>query len=444
MDTTNITSRFLQDTPEHYDATTSFESMFRELESTSDAEIIMCPSVADRISDLWVILFWPIYVVLCGLATGYVAAKISHTPPVQTRSCLAACAFGNSTGLAMTLLTVIHDQFKKSSELGSIDASAFLSVYLLLYPVLQWGVGGWLLAPDESGGDNEEKDAVEKVEDGVSMRVRTNNRTQENGPIAIDCNSGSYQNQTINGANEHDQLHLHPRIPSLHISHVLNHEPLQDFSPAMAAGQEEFGGVPPVRIIFGKGHRRMFTTGRIDSSNSGFATLMRELSFSSLNLEGTDGIPSRASFDEGSQYGGPLTMDSDAPANATVSQPAMHENVPLLARTKDGPSFAPKEELESIQKSDIVPLTETLMRVSRKVFQPPVIGALAGLLIASFPNIRGVLVNIWGDAGDAAPLQWMFDGIYAVSFLLMFCTLYSSHIALVSQCNSNLTETIHF
>lgn len=105
----------------------------------NDAPEIVCPSVADRISDLWMLLLWPVYVVLCGIFTGYLAARLSKTPPLQINSCLAACAFGNSTGLPITLLSVIHKQFPKSTELGRIDPTAFLSVYLLLYPVLQWG-----------------------------------------------------------------------------------------------------------------------------------------------------------------------------------------------------------------------------------------------------------------------------------------------------------------
>lgn len=105
----------------------------------NDAPEIVCPSVADRISDLWMLLLWPVYVVLCGIFTGYLAARLSKTQPSQINSCLAACAFGNSTGLPITLLSVIHKQFPKSTELGRIDPTAFLSVYLLLYPVLQWG-----------------------------------------------------------------------------------------------------------------------------------------------------------------------------------------------------------------------------------------------------------------------------------------------------------------
>lgn len=79
---------------------------------------IVCPSVASRIGDLKWLLLWPFWVVLCGLIIGYLAARVSNTPKAQIRSCLAACAFGNSTGLPITLLTVIHKQFPKTKELG--------------------------------------------------------------------------------------------------------------------------------------------------------------------------------------------------------------------------------------------------------------------------------------------------------------------------------------
>lgn len=82
------------------------------------------------------------------MLTGSVVVKLCGTPKHQARSVLAACGFGNSTGLAITLLNVIHSNFPVESDLGRIDPTLFLSVYLLLYPVLQWSIGGWLLAPD--------------------------------------------------------------------------------------------------------------------------------------------------------------------------------------------------------------------------------------------------------------------------------------------------------
>jgi predicted permease len=90
-----------------------------------------------------------------GLIVGAVVAKLSDTPKHQVPSVLAACALGNATGLPITLLNVIHSNFPVTSDLGRIDPTLFLSVYLLLYPVLQWGLGGWLLAPEPIENDDE-------------------------------------------------------------------------------------------------------------------------------------------------------------------------------------------------------------------------------------------------------------------------------------------------
>jgi predicted permease len=107
-----------------------------------------CPDVMQSLSDVWMLLFWPIYVVGVGLLIGMIVSRVTSTRRHHMSSVLAACAFGNSTGLPITLLNVIHANFPSTSNLGRIDPTLFLSVFLLLYPVLQWGLGGWLLAPD--------------------------------------------------------------------------------------------------------------------------------------------------------------------------------------------------------------------------------------------------------------------------------------------------------
>jgi hypothetical protein len=312
-----------------------------------------------------------------------------------------SCAFGNSTGLVITLLTVIHDQFKATTELGSVDATAFLSVYLLLYPVLQWGVGGWLMAPPEDG---EEKHEINNVEKKLSETVRSGNLTIG-----------------LHGANTNG----HRRAKSLHLPHILNNEHFKSASAAKEAGEEEFGGVAPVRIIFDKNneeHRRFLSSGRIHSSGSGLATMIKELSFVDLCLEGR---MSRKASSASSLDGGESSLHGVA-ANQRPSPPSMDkttssETTPLIDNNEytcngfEDPSLASKEELRTIQEADLTPLTETLFRVASKVFQPPVIGALSGLFIASFPSLRGLLVNIWAGSTEPAPLQWMFDGIYAVS-----------------------------
>mmetsp|Transcript_21363 Transcript_21363/g.45657 ORF Transcript_21363/g.45657 Transcript_21363/m.45657 type:complete len:638 (+) Transcript_21363:45-1958(+) len=393
---------------------------------------IVCPSVANRISDLWMLLLWPFFVVFCGLCTGYFAAKISRTPPMQTRSCLAACAFANSTGLPITLLSVIHKQFRETTALGRIDPTAFLSVYLLLYPILQWGMGGWLLAP-EIKADDDDMHIIDKITD------------KEAG-----INGNAESNQSNAHQNTHNDHANHP----LRISHLLNHEPLQ--SPTIVAGQEEFGGVRSRRLVLTKkGNSEnggLYTTGFVDSTNSAFAMLVRELSFTSIdNHRSSEELiqlqnPS-APKQNGSANGdsrtylfpqpdseldgddGPLTMDAAGEATtavesfiADITPPTIDERVPLTNGRASPPTYGvnnfprvpSRQQIQTMQEADILPLTGTLLRIASKVFQPPVIGALLGLFIASFPNLRGLLENIWGAEIRTAPFKWMFDGIYSV------------------------------
>jgi len=72
---------------------------------------------------------------------------------------MVACAFGNSTGLPIVLITVVGNTLLRSrlsdaeiaSYGSSIDPISYLSIYLIFYPVLQWLVGGALLGLGADG-----------------------------------------------------------------------------------------------------------------------------------------------------------------------------------------------------------------------------------------------------------------------------------------------------
>ena len=60
--------------------------------------------------------------------------------------------------------------FPADSDLGHIDPTLFLSVYLVTYPILQWSLGGWILAPDDDGKD--EKSGVASVAESFKRIIR--------------------------------------------------------------------------------------------------------------------------------------------------------------------------------------------------------------------------------------------------------------------------------
>ncbi len=94
-------------------------------QDSSDEE---CSSIYDMLGSVWMLLLWPVYVVGCGLLVGYIAARISNTPSHHRPLVLASCAFANSTGLPITLLSVIHQNFPPSTHLFRSDL-LIVSIY---------------------------------------------------------------------------------------------------------------------------------------------------------------------------------------------------------------------------------------------------------------------------------------------------------------------------
>lgn len=107
-----------------------------------------CPNmVLDNLNEVWILVVWPLYVVGSGLLLGELANYLCDTPAWYRKSSLAACAIGNSSSLPLALLAAIHLP-STTSQNGGIDPTVLLSIYFLLYPVLQWAMGSWLLSPD--------------------------------------------------------------------------------------------------------------------------------------------------------------------------------------------------------------------------------------------------------------------------------------------------------
>jgi len=154
-----------------------------------------CPNVMDNVSDVWVLLFWPLYVCMCGLLVGWAMAKLSNTPKWHMKSVLAACGFSNSTGLPITILSVVHQNFPASTTLWKVDPALYLSVYLLLYPVLQWGIGGWILADDEE--DEEVGIKSKKMDESCSTISSEESSTAEQKPLVQNVDSKNYTNPYV-------------------------------------------------------------------------------------------------------------------------------------------------------------------------------------------------------------------------------------------------------
>ena len=59
---------------------------------SQDSSTDPCPNVANSLEEVWMLLFWPIYVVGAGLLVGYAVARVTSTPPRHIRSVLGKYA----------------------------------------------------------------------------------------------------------------------------------------------------------------------------------------------------------------------------------------------------------------------------------------------------------------------------------------------------------------
>ena len=298
------------------------------------------------------LLIWPAYVVFCGICIGFLAAKLAGTPRSQIRSVLAACGFSNTTGLPITLLAVVHANFPKTTELGRIDPTLFLSVYLLTYPMLQWSIGGWLLAPEETTAqmDSEGDEELVPISD---QDVSTRSRTSLGRNVLNNKSMETWYHSSRRGMGETDA--------SLYISEA----------DLVAFGEDQ--------------------------------EALEESRNESHILPSTFEIP---------------------------PPPGPSESSRLLPQTQD----VSERGLEF----DSISLWDTFSMILSRVLQPPVVGAMAGIAIAATP-LRGVFVDIVDRSGKA-PLQWMFDGLYAVglsavpiNMMILGVTLSQSQLSSASK-----------
>lgn len=141
-----------------------------------------CPNILDHLCDAWVLLVWPLVVLLFGYFVGSAIIAIVRPPEWQKSCILSSILFANAMGMPITLLDVIGHNFVPPGNVNhTLDPSLFQSIYVIFNPVLQWGLGGYLLAPDESHkagrnrDDNDTEGSDEEEEEVRFLPLRRNN-----------------------------------------------------------------------------------------------------------------------------------------------------------------------------------------------------------------------------------------------------------------------------
>lgn len=106
-----------------------------------------CPDMRDNLSNGWPMLLLPVWYVMVGLLVGRLCVYVGNASDELKNTSIVAVAFSNSTSLPISLLAVLNLQLFRRGFFGPVNPLLYLSVYLVVYPLLQWGVGGWLMPP---------------------------------------------------------------------------------------------------------------------------------------------------------------------------------------------------------------------------------------------------------------------------------------------------------
>lgn len=370
-----------------------------------------CPDVTQSLKYVWSLSLWPLYVVGVGFLVGYGAARLSGAPRRQWEAILVACAFGNSTGLPITLLTVVHTNFGSDTDLGRLDPTLFLSIYLLLYPVLQWGVGGWLLAPpDDDDNDHDGQEGVLEGDDPEQNHQSTSHYYYSNNVVSLET-SDSY-NQLHRGMAETDA--------SMYMS-------VPDNLYRLGRRTNSQGSI----------NSRTSTTGRGDSKSP--STILEQpddqeetpLLILSDPMDITSGI---------SSTGEPTSIaDGNNNNHHPKHHPTTHGTFYIEPQhqqysTETMRRSAPSNNNSSTKKKSNDGRS-TLANILNRCLQPPVVGALLGMIVASQSWLRGIFVDVVDRQGHA-PLQFLFDGLYTVgqaavpiNMMILGCNLSASYSA---------------
>eukprot|EP00632_Arachnochrysis_sp_CCMP2950_P014311 CAMPEP_0185694270 /NCGR_PEP_ID=MMETSP1164-20130828/3791_1 /TAXON_ID=1104430 /ORGANISM="Chrysoreinhardia sp, Strain CCMP2950" /LENGTH=545 /DNA_ID=CAMNT_0028361103 /DNA_START=19 /DNA_END=1656 /DNA_ORIENTATION=+ len=378
-----------------------------------------CPALTHVLRQGWPLLCLPILYVGLGLAAGRRAAIAGDAPEDFRRTATAACAFGNSTGLPITLLTAISSQATLAPAAADKEGNPllFLSVYLVLYPILQWSVGAWLLAPKEEGQPpKQEPDERRPAERASDDPEETSDGGTPGLPLLGTADAAPHSNGSPPKRGSMAPL-AHSLLTSATNGSAVNEAGNNDSpsdGPAGASDATPNGGA----------HEKPTTTQKRSSALSTLASLR--------NVNDQN--------DETLSRGGPsdveLAMMMPPSGSAhDLLHPAVMPPKPHMPRTR---SFSdsiqivatPEAPIASLQQDaegrDIVvdprgsrrhkcggETTWNCAQLLERIFPPPVIGAILGMVVALMHPVRGALVDVRDRDADA-PLEWFFNGIQRI------------------------------
>mmetsp|Transcript_40462 Transcript_40462/g.72725 ORF Transcript_40462/g.72725 Transcript_40462/m.72725 type:complete len:414 (-) Transcript_40462:397-1638(-) len=146
-----------------------------------DQDPALCPDFWAVLSSAYPFLILPFIWVGTGLLLGWLSARL-FGPKDLRGLVMSACAFGNSTGLPIVLFEAISGAGVASKDIDPQILSrlllSMLSVYQIIYPMLQWSLGQWLLTP---------KSELKATEDDPESQSDSNDEQENQAKCNASC-----------------------------------------------------------------------------------------------------------------------------------------------------------------------------------------------------------------------------------------------------------------
>jgi len=99
----------------------------------------------DVLGYAWPLVFLPMVYLVIGAVIGGLMLVIVRPPPEFRFGTVAACTFGNTTGIPVVVLHVLQQSLSRSVFADITDPLLFLSLMLVVFPLMQWLAGLALL-----------------------------------------------------------------------------------------------------------------------------------------------------------------------------------------------------------------------------------------------------------------------------------------------------------
>jgi hypothetical protein len=218
--------------------------------------------------------------------------------------------------------------------------------------MIQWGLGGFLLSPEEHHFSGAESHKYGTFDDNTKIADHSIKNYITRNVLNNTCVPGLY---------------------------TYAHKGIQDTDACLYVSNSNLAGLDAQVIIVDEDH------GQKKVVKASFPSRMpRKLSLSTIAEAEEETLLSQMV---------PLEAEGDV----------VHQHHISLVTSR---SIAPK----SYHMDQYATAINTLGKIVSRCLQPPVIGALMGLLVVSIPPLRGVLVDTVTRKSNA-PLQFVFDGL---------------------------------